>query len=192
MAVLIAGLLLFLGMHSTRVLAEGWRADRIDRHGVLAWRVAHSLLSLLGLGLLAWGYTLARLDPLPLWRPPAAMRHITALLMLPAFVLLASTWVPGSRLKAAVRHPMLLGVKTWALAHLLANGTLADLMLFGGFLAWAMAAFRAARRRDRALGDPPLPLHSGRDVITSLAGIFAWIVFALWLHGPLIGVRPFG
>lgn len=142
--------------------------------------------------MVVWGYGAARVDSVSLWMPPTATRHIAALLMLLSFVLLTAAYVPGSRLKAKVRHPMVLGVQVWALAHLLANGRLADVVLFGSFLLWAVLSYRAARQRDRAAGNLPLPLHSGRDVITAFVGIFAWIIFALWLHGPLIGVRPFG
>lgn len=192
MTVLLLGLMLFLGVHSVRVFADDWRSAKIRQHGALRWKAVHALVSALGLTLVVWGYGVARAEPVDLWTPPTAMRHVAALLMLLSFVLLTATYVPGSRLKAKVRHPMVLGVKVWALAHLLANGRLADVVLFGGFLLWAVLSFRAARQRDRAAGNPPLPLHSGRDVITAFVGIFAWIIFALWLHGPLIGVRPFG
>ncbi|WP_310463293.1 NnrU family protein [Sphaerotilus sp.] len=192
MTVLLLGLMLFLGVHSLRIFADDWRSARIRQHGALRWKAVYALVSALGLVLVVWGYGVARANPVDLWTPPAATRHVAALLMLLSFVLLTATYVPGSRLKAKVRHPMVLGVKVWALAHLLANGRLADVVLFGSFLLWAVLSFRAARQRDRAAGNPPLSLHSGRDVITAFVGIFAWIIFALWLHGPLIGVRPFG
>jgi uncharacterized membrane protein len=185
-------LMLFLGCHSVRILADGWRADQIRRLGALGWKAVFSVVSLLGLAMVVWGYGAARVDSVHLWMPPIATRHIAALLMLLSFVLLTAAYVPGSRLKAKVRHPMVLGVKVWALAHLLANGRLADVVLFGSFLLWAVLSYRAARQRDRVAGHAPLPLHSGRDVITAFVGIFAWIIFTLWLHGPLIGVRPFG
>jgi len=190
--VLILGLMLFLGCHSARIVADDWRAGQIQRLGPLGWKAVFSVLSLLGLAMVVWGYGAARVDSVDLWTPPTATRHIAALLMLLAFVLLTAAYVPGSRLKAKVRHPMVLGVKVWALAHLLANGRLADVVLFGSFLLWAVLSFRAARQRDRMAGNPPLPLYAGRDVVTAFIGIFAWIIFALWLHGPLIGVRPFG
>jgi uncharacterized membrane protein len=190
--VLLLGLLLFLGVHSVRIFADDWRSAQIRVHGALKWKGAFALASAAGLALVVWGYGAARAAPVDLWTPPAAMRHLAALLMLLSFVLLTAAYVPGSRLKAKVRHPMVLGVKLWAFAHLLANGRLADVLLFGSFLLWAVLSFRAARQRDRSLGNPALPLHSGRDVVTAFVGIFAWIIFALWLHGPLIGVRPFG
>lgn len=192
MSVLLLGLLLFLGVHSVRIVADDWRTAQVGRMGLMRWKGVYAVVSVAGLAMVAWGYGAARAAPVDLWMPPTATRHIAALLMLIAFVLLTAAYVPGSRLKAKVRHPMLLGVKVWALAHLLSNGRLADVVLFGSFLVWAVLAFRAARQRDRAAGDVPLPLYSGRDVITAFVGIFAWIIFALWLHGPLIGVRPFG
>ncbi|MBC7858468.1 MAG: NnrU family protein [Burkholderiaceae bacterium] len=192
MAILILGLILFLGTHSIRIVADDWRATQRARHGEAAWKGVYALASLLGFGLLIWGYGLARQEPLVLWQPPVFTRHLSALLTLPAFVLLAAAYVPRNRIKAALHHPMLLGTKLWALAHLLANGTLADVILFGGFLLWAALAFRAARQRDRAAGAVyPAGTLSG-TLATVGVGFAAWAVFALWLHGVLIGVRPFG
>jgi uncharacterized membrane protein len=114
------------------------------------------------------------------------------LLTLISFVMLAAAYVPGNAIKAKLRHPMMLGTKVWAFAHLLANGTLADLLLFGGFLAWAVLGFRAARQRDRAAGTNYGSGTLPATLITVVVGVVAWLVFALWLHGWLIGVRPFG
>jgi uncharacterized membrane protein len=120
------------------------------------------------------------------------MRHVAALLTLVSFVLLAAAYVPGNQIKAKLHHPMTLAVKVWAFAHLIANQTLADLLLFGGFLAWSIAVFSAARRRDRADGVTYAAGTASRTGMAVVVGVVAWIVFALWLHGPLIGVRPFG
>jgi uncharacterized membrane protein len=107
-------------------------------------------------------------------------------------VLIAAVYVPRNSLKARIGHPMVVGVKVWALSHLLANHTLADLLLFGGFLVWAVLCFRAARRRDRAAGTTyPAGTLQG-NLLTVVTGVAGWLVFAMWLHGPLIGVRPFG
>ena len=190
--VLVLGLVLFLGVHSTRIVAEGWRGRMRVRHGERAWKGAYSLLSLLGLALIVWGYGMARRDPLPLWDPPTAMRHLAGLLTLAAFVLVAAAYVPRNALKARLHHPMLLGVKAWALGHLLANGTLADLLLFGGFLAWAVFDFRAARSRDRAEGTAYPPGTPGGTAAAVAVGAAAWALFAFWGHAALIGVRPFG
>ncbi|NMM07943.1 NnrU family protein [Polaromonas sp.] len=191
MGMLILGLVLFLGVHSTRIVADGWRTAMMARLGQGAWKGLYALLSIAGFVLLVWGYGLARQQPVTLWQPPAGMRHVAALLMLIAFVLLAATYVPRNALKARLHHPMVLSVKVWALAHLLSNGNLADLLLFGGFLLWAVLSFRAARARDRATqARYPAGTVAG-TAMTLLVGIVAWAVFAFWAHAVLIGVRPF-
>lgn len=192
MLVLILGLVLFLGTHSVRIFAEPWRARTLARAGEARWKGAYAVVSLVGFVLLVWGYGLARQQPVLLWTPPVAMRHIAALLTLLSFVLLAAAYVPGNGLKAKLHHPMVLGVKVWAFAHLLANGTLADVLLFGSFLVWAALNFRAARGRDRAAGVSYPPGSAGATSITVVVGVVAWAVFAFWAHGALIGVRPFG
>jgi uncharacterized membrane protein len=189
---LIFGLLIFLGAHSVRVFAEGWRTRTLARLGEGAWKGAYSLLSVLGLALIVWGYSQARQQPTVLWAAPVWTRHLAALLTLPAFVLLAAAYVPGNGIKAAVKHPMVLGVKVWALAHLIANNSLADLLLFGGFLLWAVLCFRAARQRDRALQTAYAAGNLSKSLLTVVVGLVGWAVFAFWAHGALIGVRPFG
>ena len=192
MTLLILGLVIFLGVHSTRVFADPWRAMQLTRWGEKGWKGAYSLASLVGFVLLIWGYGLARQSPVPLWTPVIGLRHLASLLTVFSFILLAAAYVPRNSVKARIGHPMVAGVKVWALAHLLANHTLADLLLFGGFLAWAVLCFRAARARDRAAGITyPAGTLKG-NLITVGAGLVAWAVFAMWLHGPLIGVRPFG
>ncbi|HPU50611.1 MAG TPA: NnrU family protein [Burkholderiaceae bacterium] len=192
MLILVAGLLIFLGLHSVRIFADDWRTARLAQWGESRWKGLYSLVSIAGFVLLVWGYGLARATPIDLWQPPVFTRHLASLLTLPAFVLLAAAYVPGTRIKARLGHPMILGVKLWALAHLLANGRLADVLLFGGFLVWAIFDFRAARVRDRQAGLVRLPGRASRDLIALAAGLAAWVVFALFLHGWLIGVRPFG
>ena len=123
MTYLIAGLLLFLGVHSVRIVADDWRSRTRARVGEAPYKLVYALLSLAGLLLLVWGYGMARQQPVVLWNPPVAMRHLAALLTLVAFVLLAAAYVPRNGIKARLHHPMVLGVKVWALAHLLANGT---------------------------------------------------------------------
>jgi uncharacterized membrane protein len=147
---------------------------------------------LVGFGLIIYGFGLAREAPTMLWMPPRGMRHAASLLTLIAFVFLAAAYVPRNALKARFHHPMVLSVKIWALAHLLANGSLAHMVLFGSFLAWAVLDFIASRRRDRALGTT-YPAGAAAGTLTTLAvGAGAWVVFALYLHGLLIGIRPFG
>lgn len=191
MTILILGLVIFLGSHSVRIFADDWRTAQRIRVGETAWKLGYTLLSLIGFGLIVWGFGLARHEPNVVWVPPTAMRHVAALLTLIAFVLLAATYVPRNSIKARLHHPMILGVKVWAFAHLLANGTPAALILFGSFLIWAIACFAAARKRDRAAGTKyPAGTVSGTVVVVAV-GISAWAVFAFWLHGLLIGVKPF-
>lgn len=192
MTLLIAGLVVFLGSHSVRIFAEDFRTRRIAAMGEKPWKLVYSVIALAGFVLIAYGYGAARLEPVFLWQPPVWTRHLAALLTIPAFVLLAAAYVPGTRIKARVGHPMVLGVKVWAFSHLIANGTLADLLLFGSFLAWAVADYIAARRRDRRAGVTYAAGPVARDVAAVAIGLAAWVAFALWLHGPLIGVKPFG
>lgn len=192
MIYLIAGLLLFLGIHSTRLVADNWRTRTRARLGEMPFKGLYSLLSLAGFVLLVWGYGVARQQPVVLWNPPTGMRHLAALLTLISFVLLAAAQVPGNRIKGRLHHPMVLGTKVWAFAHLLANGTLADVVLFGSFLVWAIVLFAASRRRDRREQAVYAAGTAGATVIAVAAGVIAWVVFAFWLHRILIGVAPFG
>ena len=192
MAIQILGLVIFLGVHSVRIVANDWRGAQIARRGEQAWKLAYTAVSLVGFALLLYGFGMARHDTAVLWNPPAAMRHLSALLTLIAFVLLAATYVPRNSVKARLHHPMVIGVALWALAHLLANRTLADLLLFGGFLAWSIASLMAARRRDRVAGTRYPAGTTGGTLIAVVAGAAAWFAFAFWLHGLWIGVRPFG
>lgn len=192
MLVLIFGLLVFLGVHSTRIFAESQRTALLARFGESGWKGLYSLLSLLGFALIVWGFGLAREQPQWLWTPPVWTRHLAALLTLLSFVLFVAAYVPGNRIKTRLKHPMLLGVKVWALAHLLANGKLADVLLFGSFLLWAVLCFRAARQRDRAALTVYQPGRLAPTLLTVIIAALAWAGFAFWAHGALIGVRPFG
>ncbi len=191
MAILILGLALFLGAHSVRIFADDWRSAQIARRGEGAYKGVYSLVSLAGLVLIVWGYGQTRIAPVDLWNPPVWTRHAASLLMLFSFVLLAAAYVPRNRIRAAIGHPMVAATKLWAFAHLIANGRAGDVVLFGAFLAWAVADFTSARRRDRVAGRRPAPGTLTGDVITVAVGIVAWVVFAMVLHAWLIGVRPF-
>jgi len=192
MAALVLGLVLFLGVHSTRIVADGWRTATMESFGEKEYKLLYSVLSIAGFVLIVWGYGLARQNPVLLWgQPPVWTRHVASLLTLVAFVLLVAAYVPGNEIKAKLRHPMILGVKVWAFAHLVSNNTLADLLLFGSFLLWAVLDFRAARRRDRTLVTVLDGIRS-RTVVTVLVGVAAWAVFAFWAHRVLIGVSPLG
>lgn len=192
MLLLIIGLILFLGMHSVRIYADGFRAEQVRKRGEKVWQGLFSLVSLAGFLLIIWGYGDARLDSPILWHPPVWTKHLAALLTLPAFIFFVAAYVPGSKIKATLGHPMILGAKLWALAHLLANGALVDVVLFTSFLLWAVLDFRTSRRRDKAAGTRYTFIGYSRDIIALVIGIIAWAVFALYLHGMWIGVKPFG
>jgi uncharacterized membrane protein len=189
MTLLITGLILFLGIHSTGILAPAWREKMQASLGANGWKAIYSVVALVGLILIIMGYGAARMDPIWLWIAPVWAKHLALVLTVPAFILLAATYVRGSNIKARVGHPMLAAVKVWALAHLLSNGTLADVILFGGFLAWAIAGFAVLRRRDRAAGVGRRGTVKG-DIIAVVVGVVAWAVFAMYLHTLLIGVSP--
>jgi uncharacterized membrane protein len=191
MTILILGLVIFLGTHSIRIVANEWRNVQVARHGEMTWKGGYALASLLGFGLVIWGFGMARMSPQVLWQPPAGMSHLGALLMLASFVLLAATYVPRNRIKAAVHHPMLLATVVWAVAHLLTNGTLADMILFGSFLLWSVLALRASHQRDRAAGTVYPAGTLSATLTTVVAGGILWGLFAFLLHGLLIGVHPF-
>ena len=190
MTLLIFGLVLFLGVHSVRIVAEGFRARQIARLGDNAWKGLYTLASIAGFALIVWGFGQARLQPLVLWATPPWLMHVAALLTLPAFVLLAAAYVPGNGIKARLHHPMVLGVKVWAFAHLLANNTLADVLLFGSFLLWSVLSFRAAKARDRAAATSYPPGTAARTLATVAIGIGAWAAIAFWAHAAFISVRP--
>ena len=192
MTLLILGLVIFLGVHSTRIVADGWREATIARIGEKPWKGVYAVLSIVGFVLIVIGYGASRQSPVVLYTPPTWTRHLAALLTIPAFVLVVAAYVPLNSIKRAVGHPMVAGVKIWALAHLLANGALADVLLFGSFLVWAVLSFTAARRRDRVAGTVYPVGSSARNAITVAVGLVAWAAFAFALHRPLIGVSPFG
>ncbi len=190
MGALIAGLVIFLGVHSIAFAAPELRNRMVHRWGEGVWKGLHGLISLAGLVLVIHGFGLARRAPVVLYAPPGWMRDLAFLFMLPVFPLLIAAYLPG-RIKTAARHPMLAAVKFWAFAHLLANGTLADALLFGGFLAWAVLDRISLKRRA------PQPLRTapaGRfnDAVAVVLGLALYISFIAWAHARLFGVSPFG
>jgi uncharacterized membrane protein len=192
MTLLILGLVIFIGVHSVRIFADDWRHQMRNKMGDGAWKGLYSLLSIGGFALIVIGYGMARQETSIVWTPLMAMKHLAALLTLVAFIMVTAAFVPRNSIKAKLHHPMILGVKVWALAHLLANGTMAQMVLFGSFLAWAVLNFRAARQRDRANGTQYPAGTMGGTLTTVVVGVALWAAFAFWLHGILIGVRPFG
>lgn len=189
---LILGLLVFLGVHSIRIFADDLRTRRIAALGLPKWKAIFALLSLAGLALMVYGFGIARMTPVALWQGAKWARDAAGLLTLVAFVLIVSAYVPNSRIRGLVGHPMIIGVKIWALGHLLANGNLNDLLLFGSILAWAVMDYRSLRQRDRAAGTTRDPGSWANDIITIPVAVVAWYVFALYMHRVLIGVAPFG
>jgi uncharacterized membrane protein len=191
MSLLIIGLIIFLGSHSSRIFAEPWRNHMIDRLGEVKWKGLYTIVSLIGLVLVVIGYGQARQAPIVLWQPATYLIHISILLNLVAFIFLAASSPSNNAIRLKLKHPMILGVKVWALAHLLANGTLVDLILFGSFLLWAVLDFRSARKR---------PIHMPEKVVIStkatitvvVTGIVIWAAFIFGLHQYLIGVSPLG
>jgi uncharacterized membrane protein len=190
MLVLILGLIIFLGIHSVRIFADDWRRGLVARLGDGPWKGIYSLISLAGFVLIIWGYGMARQNPVLLWDSPEWLKHLAIALNLIAFILFAAYLVPAGRIKARLGHPMLLSVKVWAFAHLLANGTLADLLLFGSFLVWAIADFVVSRRRDRAAGTVRIAGPARNDVIAVVVGVLIWAVILWRVHAWVIGVSP--
>lgn len=191
MPLLILGLVLFLGMHSVHMLAPGFRDRVVARIGLRPWKGLYSLVSIAGFVLIVIGFGMARMDSHLLYAPPPWLKHLNALFTLIAFVLVAAAYVPRNHLKAKIGHPMLAGVKLWALGHLLAIGFERDVVLFGAFLVWAVADFAVSRGRDRAAGIVYPAGTAVGDVLAVVIGVAAWAIFAFLLHLRLIGVSPF-
>ena len=189
MGLFIAGLAIFLGIHSVGIFAPAWREAQIAQRGALAWKGLYSVVSIVGFALLIYGYGFARQSPLVLYSPPAMLRHIALALMLPVFPLLLAAYLPG-RIKTAAKHPMLLSVKIWATAHLLVNGTLVDVLLFGAFLVWAVLDRIAAKRRPATRAVPGAPPAAYNDVIAVVGGLALYAAFLMGVHLWLIGVSP--
>ena len=189
MLLLVLGLLVFLGTHSLRFGSDVRRDALIARLGTGRFKGLYSVLSAIGLVLVVLGFGVARETPVLLWVPPSGMRHLTFLLMLISLVLMAAAYVPRNAIRARVHPPMVLSVKVWALAHLICNGTLAHVVLFGAFLFWSVVLFKASRRRDVLTGAQYAAGDTVPTLITVGVGVFAWLVLLGWLHGILIGVR---
>lgn len=185
---LLIGLALFFGMHSIAIAALPFR-DRMAAKSELGWKIIFALVSLAGIVLISKGYAELRHSPTILYVLPVWTRHVAALLLLPVFVLFLAPYFPG-RIKSFFRQPQLTAVKTWAIAHLLVNGSLADVLLFGSFLVWAVADLLSMKNR----ASRPLigaPVSALNDIILLVAGLGLYVAFIFWLHEILIGVKPF-
>jgi len=201
MTQLILGLILFLGAHSVRVFADDWRTQKMAAWGDKAFKGVLALLSLLGFYLLVVGYGEARLQTVALWNPPMFTKHISLLLMLFASILLFAAYVPRNHFKMRLGHPMVLSVKVWALSHLLANGNLADVVLFGTFLIWSVLNFKSARARDRIQMQLTQSSDSASEevkpnllasLVTLFGGMGLWALITFVLHAKVVGVAPLG
>ncbi len=195
---LILGLVLFLGPHSVRIFADDWRTKTIASVGEKAFKGVYAVITLLGFYALIIGYAEVRMQPVLVWQPPIWTRHMSVLLMLFASILLVATYIPGNHLKLRLGHPMVLSVKVWALSHLLANGNLADLLLFGAFLLWSVLIYRASRARDRAnlqkiksedASSEPVAKMSA-TLTACVLGTLLWAGITFYLHAMVVGVSP--
>lgn len=188
MLVLVIGLIVFLGIHSILIFKPGLNQRMIAQYSENAWKGSYSVISIVGFVLIVYGYGLARQAPSMAYIPPSGLRHLTHLLMLPVFILLFATYFPG-RIKSAIKHPMLWATILWAVAHLLSNGTWADVLLFGGFLVWAVADLVSmSKRPPKAI--PTLPPKRFNDLICIVGGLVVYALFFGVLHRWLIGVAP--
>jgi len=189
MSIFLIGLLIFIGIHSISIVNESWRNRMVDKTGEWTWKGRYSLVSIFGFLLIIWGYGVVRYDSVVLYTPPLWLQHFSLLLLLPAFILLVAAYFPG-RIKAATKHPMLISVKLWAVAHLLSNGALVDVILFGSFLIWAIwDRISVQHRQPRPI--PGAPYSSFNDIIACVVGLCLYLTFVFWLHELLIGVPPF-
>lgn len=190
-ALLVFSIVLFLVLHSLRVFAPAWRERTIARMGVHAWRGVYSLLSIASLVLLIYAFGASRAVTPMLYNPPRFMTHITLTLMLIAMILLMASILPAGKIAVWVKHPMVTSVKVWAFAHLLSNGELNSVLLFGGFLIWAVLVRISAKRRQRA-GEKVVRdfVSTQYDIASVIGGIALYAVILLYLHQMLIGVSP--
>ena len=191
LAVMILGLALFLGVHTLPTRRE-LRAKAIASLGEGGYKIGYALVSLLGLGLIVWGFAHYRATEwIDVWNPPKALKHITVALMLPAVILFVAAFMRG-HIYTTLKHPMLAGVKLWAAAHLLANGDLGSIILFGSFLVWAVFDRISLKRRTDP-GGPPIPVGGwGNDLIAVAVGIVAYLALAFAFHPVVIGVPVVG
>jgi uncharacterized membrane protein len=189
--VMILGLILFLGVH-TLTTQRDLRARFVISMGEGGYKIFYALASVAGLALIAWGFAEYRATGwIDVWNPPKAFKHITVALMLPAVILVVASYIRG-RIYTTLKHPMLTGVKLWAAAHLLANGDLGSIILFGSFLTWAVFDRISLKRRSDA-GAPPIPVGGpGNDLIAIAVGVVAYLALAFAFHPVVIGVPVFG
>ena len=190
MAIMIIGLILFLGVHSSSIWFSSVRGNFIAKHGETAWKILYSAISLIGFIAILYGYSKARMNPVYVYTTTIGMHHLAALLMLFAFTFLAAAYVPKNGIKARFHHPMVISVMFWAVAHLLVKGTVASIVLFGSFLVWAILSFISARKRDRKNHTSYAQGQRSATLVTIAIGVIAWFVFAMWVHVAWLGIQP--
>lgn len=190
MTILIFGLILFLGTHSVRIFADPWRSAMIKNVGDGKWKGFYSLISILGFMLIIFGYGQARFENIQIWSPPLWTWHVTALISVIAFVLVSAAYVPNNAIKNTLKDPMILGVKTWAFAHLISNGSLSGILLFGSFLVWSVLDYRTCKNRRGKLAGMTTESSVAMTLITLAIGLGFWTLFALYGHQALIGISP--
>ena len=192
MSLLVLGLVLFLAGHSLRVVSPAWRDQQIQRVGAQRFKLLFSLYALATFVLIVVGYGQARQAPVALWVPIPGMAHLAVTLMLVALVMMVSAFLPRSAIAVKLRHPTTLSVKVWSLAHLLANHTLADVLLFGSFLLWSVLVFRAARQRERLNPPAAVAVSTQATVMALVGGVLVWALLLMGGHRALFGVSPLG
>ena len=188
MQLLILGLVLFFGMHSMSIIALSLR-DKFAAKSEIGWKVLYGSVSLVGIILISKGYADLRQVPTLLYVSPAWLHYVAAIFLLPTFILFLAPYFPG-RLNCVVKHPQLVAVKIWAVSHLLVNGTLADVLLFGSFLLWAIAD-RISMKNRATRSIPHVPQSKKNDIIVVVAGLAIYAAIVFWLHEILLGVKPF-
>lgn len=188
MLILIVGLVLFFGAHSVAIVAPYWRDRMVLLMGIPQWKSLYAVIAIAGFVAIIWGYGITRQSPTILYTPPFWLRYAPFVLMVPVFPLVLAAYLPG-KIKAATRHPLLAATKFWASAHLLSNGELAAVLLFGSFLAWAVADRIALKRRVH-WPIQTLPVSSFNDAIAVIGGLALYVLFVWRLHLWLIGVQP--
>ena len=191
LSVMILGLVLFLGVH-TLTTQRAMRSRVIGSMGEGGYKIGYSLASAVGLALIVWGFAKYRSTGwIDVWTPPTAFRHIAVALMLPAVIMVVASYIRG-RIYTTLKHPMLTGIKLWAAVHLLANGDLGSIILFGSFLAWAVFDRITLKRRTDG-GGPPIPVGGpGNDLIAVAVGLVAYLALAFAFHPVVIGVPVVG
>lgn len=190
MTILICGLLLFLGIHSVQIMAPNFRGQMVARQGnANMWRLSYALIAVAGFVLIIYGYGLVRYETALLYQPPVHLRHLTLLVMLPVFPLLFATYIKG-HIRNRLGHPMLIATILWAIAHLMANGSLADVVLFGSFLVWAALDWRSLLRREQAAPSGNRKNWLRNDIIAVAGGLVLYLLFVRLFHVMLFGVSP--